>query len=110
MIGDSCQNQLYSRVTTEGRPSGTNATRIDTANVTVAAAWPLYAVVIPMAKNTTAKTMAIIETIMTNRPLVDFISIAKVSREEHTSPFRGGFCSPILLLSAQQFDLQFQCT
>jgi hypothetical protein len=51
----------YSSVTTEGKPSGTKATRIETAKVTVAAAFPLYAVVIPTTKNITAKKIAMTE-------------------------------------------------
>ena len=57
------------RVTTDGRPSGTKATRIETANVTVCSPLPLYTVVIPTTKNTMAKKMAMNETIMTKRPL-----------------------------------------
>ena len=60
----------YRSVTTEGRPSGTNATRMETAKVTQLAALPLYAVVIPTMKKTMAKTMAIVEIIITNWPLL----------------------------------------
>jgi len=58
-----------SNVTTEGRPSGTNATKTETANVTVCAALPAYTVVIPTAKKTMAKRIAMQETITTNREL-----------------------------------------
>ena len=64
----------YSKVTTEGRPSGTNATKIETANVTVFEAWPLYAVVIPTTKKMIAKMIAMTETIVTKSPLHPLVS------------------------------------
>lgn len=55
----------HSSVTTEGKPSGTKATRTDTAKVTVVVACPLYTVLIPTAKNTIANSIAMQEIIMT---------------------------------------------
>ena len=78
--------ETYKSVTTEGKPSGTKATRMETAKVTVCSPLPLYAVVIPTTKNTTAKTIAIADTIMTNRPLclpVSDVSIERRARAIH---------------------------
>ena len=61
-------------MTTEGKPSGTNATRIETAKVTVVAAFPLYTVVIPTTKKIMAKKIAMQETMTTKRPLFSFSS------------------------------------
>lgn len=71
----------YKSVTTDGKPSGTNATRIDTANVTVWAPLPLYAVVMPTTKNTTAKMIAMLETNMTKRALRGAVSKRKKSAD-----------------------------
>jgi hypothetical protein len=57
-------------VTTDGRPSGTKATRIETAKVTVAVACPLYTVEIPTAKKTIAKVTAMREINMTKLALL----------------------------------------
>ena len=70
-----------SNVTTEGKPSGTKATRIDTAKVTVWATFPLYAVVIPTAKKTRAKRMAMHETITTKRPLFSYVQYSQIWAE-----------------------------
>lgn len=56
-------------MTTDGKPSGTKATRMDTAKVTVAAPLPLYDVVIPTMKKTMAKKIAMVETKPTKREL-----------------------------------------
>lgn len=61
--------KAYSKVTTDGRPSGTKATKMDTAKVTVAAPLPLYEVVIPTIKKTMAKKIAMVETNATKREL-----------------------------------------
>lgn len=94
------------RVTTEGKPSGTNATRIETAKVTVVAAFPLYTVVIPTTKKIIAKEIAMQETMTTKRPLFLF-SGGRGQREGriHTFQLQEGFHSHSRLRSYWRFVL-----
>lgn len=66
-------------VTTDGKPSGTKATKTDTANVTVVAACPLYTVPIPTPKNRTAKKIAMNDIVNTNWALARCVKLGRTA-------------------------------
>ena len=52
-------------MTVDGRPSGTNAMRIETAKVNVYVALPLYTAVMPTMRNTIARMIVMVESNIT---------------------------------------------